>query len=91
MTVVTPGLRCILYTDTELDDVSFTGLDTALSYEETDVRLFGKPELMLAAARARWPRPLRTLGPPAIGQLWELRSFTWSPPLGDSVPGRAKN
>ena len=48
------------------------------------------PEIMLAAAWARWPRPLRTLGPPAIGQLWLLRSFTWSPPLGDSVQGASK-
>lgn len=46
--------------------------------------------LTLAAAWARWLRPLRTLGPPAIGQLWQLRSFTWSPPLGDSVQGREK-
>ena len=36
-------LWCIQPTDTELDDVSFTGLDTALFYEETGVRLFGKP------------------------------------------------
>lgn len=36
-------LWCILHADTELDDVSFIGLDTVLFYEETDVRLFGKP------------------------------------------------
>ncbi|AMO89426.1 phosphoribosylglycinamide synthetase, ATP-grasp domain protein [Corynebacterium simulans] len=43
VTMVSPGAAVILHADAELDDVSFTGLDTALSYEETDVRLFGKP------------------------------------------------
>nr|WP_118782631.1 formate-dependent phosphoribosylglycinamide formyltransferase [Haemophilus haemolyticus] len=43
VTMVSPGAAVILHADTELDDVSFSGLDTALSYEETDVRLFGKP------------------------------------------------
>ncbi|MCG7277351.1 formate-dependent phosphoribosylglycinamide formyltransferase [Corynebacterium singulare] len=43
VTLVSPGAAVILHADAELDDVSFTGLDAALSYEETDVRLFGKP------------------------------------------------
>ncbi|MTE11017.1 formate-dependent phosphoribosylglycinamide formyltransferase [Corynebacterium aurimucosum] len=43
VTMVSPGAAVILHADAELDDVSFTGLDVALSYEETDVRLFGKP------------------------------------------------
>lgn len=43
VTMVSPGAAVILHADAELDDVSFSGLDTALSYEETDVRLFGKP------------------------------------------------
>lgn len=43
VTLVSPGAAVILHADAELDDVSYSGLDAALAYEETDVRLFGKP------------------------------------------------
>ena len=43
VTMVSPGASVIVHADAELADVSFTGLDHALSYAETDVRLFGKP------------------------------------------------
>lgn len=43
VTMVSPGASVIVHADAELADVSFTGLEHALSYAETDVRLFGKP------------------------------------------------
>lgn len=43
VTLVSPGAAVILHADAKLDAVSFAGLDAALAYEETDVRLFGKP------------------------------------------------
>ena len=43
VTLVSPGAAVILHADAELDDVSYSGLDAAMAYEETDVRLFGKP------------------------------------------------
>lgn len=43
VTMVSPGASVIVHADAEHADVSFTGLDHALSYAETDVRLFGKP------------------------------------------------
>lgn len=43
VTLVSPGASIVLHADQELSDVAYTGIEQALSYAETDVRLFGKP------------------------------------------------
>ncbi|MCQ9347485.1 formate-dependent phosphoribosylglycinamide formyltransferase [Corynebacterium phoceense] len=43
VTLVSPGASVILHADSDIQDAAYTGLAEALAYEETDVRLFGKP------------------------------------------------
>ena len=42
-TLVTPGASVVIHADEELGEVAYTGIAAALSYAETDVKLFGKP------------------------------------------------
>ena len=41
--MVTPGASVVIHADEELGEVAYTGIAAALSYAETDVKLFGKP------------------------------------------------
>ncbi|WP_293770298.1 formate-dependent phosphoribosylglycinamide formyltransferase [uncultured Corynebacterium sp.] len=43
VTLTSPGAAVVLHADSDIQDVTFTGLGEALAYAETDVRLFGKP------------------------------------------------
>lgn len=43
VTLTSPGASVVLHADEEVDDVAYTGIAEAMTFEETDVRLFGKP------------------------------------------------
>ncbi len=43
VTLVSPGAAVVLHADADLNDVCYTGVGEALAFEETDVRLYGKP------------------------------------------------
>lgn len=43
VTLVSPGASVVLHAEEETRDVAYSGLSQAMTYEETDVRLFGKP------------------------------------------------
>ena len=57
-TLVTPGASVVIHADEELNEVAYTGVAAALSYAETDVKLFGKPGPTRAVAWA-WCLPPR--------------------------------
>lgn len=43
VTLVSPGASVVLHAEEESSDVAYSGVSQAMTYAETDVRLFGKP------------------------------------------------